>query len=89
MELSLTFGIIFCKCTDKFVSLIFEVGFLGVTSIVLVFSSRICVNGLANVSILRLDGRGAIFGNLFCKEDNNPSGNKKLVSWGVISGSGI
>ena len=63
--------------------------FLGVTSIVLIFSSTICVNGLANVSILRLDGRGAIFGNLFCKEDNNPSGNKKFVSWGVLGGSGI
>ena len=43
----------------------------------------------SNVSILRLDGRGAIFGNLFCKEDNNPSGNKKFVSWGVLGGSGI
>ena len=30
-----------------------------------------------------LEGRGAIFGNLFCKRDNNPSGNRKLVSRGL------
>ena len=47
---------------------------------VLLFSSIIRVNGLAKLSIVRLEGRGAIFCNLFRNGDNDPSGNKKLVS---------
>ena len=84
---SLTFGKISCSCPDKFVSLISGVGFLGVTSIVLVLSSIICVYGLAKLSIDGLEGRGAIFGNLFLNGDND-SGNKKLVSRGVLVGCG-
>ena len=57
------------------------------TSIVLVLSSIICVYGLAKLSIDGLEGRGAIFGNLFLNGDND-SGNKKLVSRGVFGGSG-
>ena len=81
---SLTFGKISCSCPDKFVSLIFGIGFLGVLSIVLVLSSVIHVNGLATDG---LEGRGAIFGNLFLNGDND-SGNKKLVSRGVLAGCG-
>ena len=36
-----------------------------------------------------LEGRGAIFDNLFCKRDKNPSENKKLVSRGLYGGWGI
>ena len=57
------------------------------TSIVLVLSSIICVYGLAKLSIDGLEGRGAIFGNLFLNGDND-SGNKKLVSRGVLVGCG-
>ena len=84
---SLPFGKISCSCPDKFVSWISGVGFLGMTSIVLVLSSIIRVNGLAKLSIDGLEGRGAIFGNLFLNGDND-SGNKKLVSRGVLVGCG-
>ena len=85
----MTFGEISCSCSDDFVSLISGVGFLGVISIVLLFSSIICVNGLAKLSIVCLEEWGAIFGNLFHNSDNDPSRNKKLVSRGVSGGWGI
>ena len=44
---------------------------------VLLLSSIIRVNGLAKLSIDGLEGRGAIFGNLFRKGDNDPSRTKK------------
>ena len=50
---------------------------------VLLLSSIICVNGLAKLSIDGLEGRGAIFGNLFRKSNNDPLGNKKPVSRGL------
>ena len=62
---------------------IFGVGFLGVISIVLLLLSIIRVNGLAKLSIDDLEGRGAIFCNLFRKGDNDRSRNKKLVSRGL------
>ena len=44
---------------------------------VLLLSSIIRVNSLAKLSIDVLEGRGAIFGNLFRKGDNDTSRNKK------------
>ena len=70
---SLTFGKNSCSCCDKFVSLISGAGFLGVISIVLLLSSTICVNGLAKLSVDGIEGRGAIFGNLFLNGDHDPS----------------
>ena len=46
---------------------------------VLLLSSIIHVNGRAKLSVDELEGRGAIFGDLFRKGDNDPSGNKKFV----------
>ena len=44
---------------------------------VLLLSSIIRVNGFAKLSIDGLEGRGAVFGNPFRKDGNDPSGNKK------------
>ena len=44
---------------------------------VLLLSSIIRVNGFTKLSIDGLEGRGAIFGSLFRKGDNDPLGNKK------------
>ena len=60
---------------------------------VLLLSSIIRVNGFTKLSIDGLEGRGAIFGSLFRKGDNDPSGNKKpegyMVSWGIYGRWGI
>ena len=61
-------------------------GFLGVISIVLLLSSIIRVNGLAKLSRHGLEGRGAIFGNLFLKGDNDPSAIKNLLCEGYMEG---
>ena len=48
-------------------------------------SSTVRVSGLAKSSKFGFEGSGAIFGSLFHKGDND-SGNKKVVSQGVLGG---
>ena len=76
-----TSGKNFCNCWDNCLCPIGgRTGFFGVIDIVLFFSSVISVIGLAKLSTLSLLGSGAIFGSLFLKGEELPSGDKKLVS---------
>ena len=76
-----TSGKVFCSCWDNCLCPIGgRTGFFDVIEIVLFFSSVISVIGLEKLSMLGLEGSGAIVESLFLNCETVPSGDKKLVS---------